>query len=141
MAGSSDLVGLQGSGKTTYYRTNIEPTHALLSLDVQKTRSAFDALLNKYVAEQRSFAIDNTNVTRQVRAPYIRKAKEAGYRVVGCHLDVPTRTPHARNKNRTHKKAIPVARPARRRQATGSSFSRQRALGRNSNHSPCVDNA
>jgi len=65
-------------------------------------------LLDKCIAEGRSFAVDNTNATRSARAPYIRKAREAGYHVTACYFDVPTRTAIGRNNHRTDKKPIPV---------------------------------
>lgn len=108
MAEAIIFIGLQGAGKTTYYKSVLAPTHALLSLDVQKTK-ALGMLLDACIAEGRSFAVDNTNATRAARAPYIRKAREAGYRVIACYFDVPTRTAIGRNNHRTDKRPIPVA--------------------------------
>lgn len=66
------------------------------------------ALLDACIRDGRSFAVDNTNVTRAARSPFIRRAKEAGYRVIGCYFDVPVRTAIWRNSHRADKQPIPV---------------------------------
>jgi predicted kinase len=108
MAEAVILVGLQGSGKTTYYRTNLLDTHVLVSGDVQGSPQRQAAVVRESLASGRSFTVDNTNLTRAARAAYIRPAKEAGYRVVCCYLDTPVRTAIGRNNHRKDKKAIPV---------------------------------
>jgi predicted kinase len=66
------------------------------------------ALLDACIQNALSFAVDNTNVTRAARAPLIRKAMDAGYRMVCCFFDTPVRTAIGRNNHREDKKAIPV---------------------------------
>ncbi|MCU1336523.1 MAG: hypothetical protein JWO19_2104 [Bryobacterales bacterium] len=102
------LVGLQGAGKTTFYRTNLLDTHILVSGDVQGSPQRQAAVLRECIEAGRSFAVDNTNLTRAARSAYIRPAKEAGYRVVCCYLETTVRTAIGRNNHRKDKKAIPV---------------------------------
>ena len=100
------LIGIQGSGKTTYYEQHYRATHAHISRDVQGA-SERDALRAALAARQ-SFVLDNTNSTRAVRAPYIRDAKAHGFRVIACYFEVPVRTAIGRNNHRQDKKPIPV---------------------------------
>jgi predicted kinase len=100
------LVGLQGSGKTTYYEQHFRETHDHVSRDVQGARER--EIFRASLAAKRPVVIDNTNATRAVRAPYIRDAKAAGYRVVAYYFDVPVRTAIGRNNHRPDKKPVPV---------------------------------
>lgn len=102
------FVGLQGSGKTTYYEKHFAHTHTHVSRDVQQTPERERALLRECLSAGRSFVLDNTNATRAVRAPYIRDAKAAGFRVLAYFFNVPVRTAIGRNNHRKDKKAIPV---------------------------------
>ncbi len=61
--------------------------------------------------------VDNTNATRSARAPYIRDAKAAGFRLLSYFFDTPVRTAIGRNNHRKDKKPIPV--PAILRTAKG----------------------
>jgi predicted kinase len=108
MAEAVILVGLQGSGKTTWFRENFAQTHVHVSRDIQKTAAAEAALIADCLRKRSSFVIDDTNATRQARAPFIRGAKAAGYRVIACFFDVPVRTAIGRNNHRKDKRPIPV---------------------------------
>jgi predicted kinase len=102
------FVGLQGSGKTTYYQESSAGTHLHVSLDVQHTVERQRAALQQAFAARKPLVVDNTNATRAARAPFIAEAKAAEYRVVCCFFDLPVRTAIGRNSHRQDKKAIPV---------------------------------
>jgi predicted kinase len=108
MAEAVIFVGLQGSGKTTYFETHFASTHEHISRDIQKTPDREGALIRECLRSGRSFVVDNTNGTRAVRAPYIREAKAAGFHVLSYFFDTPVRMAIGRNNHRKDKKPIPV---------------------------------
>jgi predicted kinase len=108
MAEAVIFIGLQGSGKTTYFTNHFATTHAHVSRDVQETAERERALIRECLQSGRSFVLDNTNATRAVRAPYIRDAKSAGFRVLSYFFDTPVRMAIGRNNHRKDKKPIPV---------------------------------
>lgn len=108
MAQAVIFVGLQGSGKTTYYSKHFAATHEHISRDVQKNIEQEAALIEACLRSGTSFVLDNTNATKPVRAHYIRAAKVAGFLVIGYFFDTPVRTAIGRNNHRKDKKPIPV---------------------------------
>ena len=102
------FIGLQGSGKTTYFEKHFADTHAHVSRDVQGTADLESALVRECLQTGCSFVVDNTNATRAVRAPYIRQAKAAGFKIRSYFFDTPVRTAIGRNNHRKDKKPIPV---------------------------------
>jgi predicted kinase len=108
MAEAIIFVGLQGSGKTTYFTQHFAGTHAYVSRDAQQTAEREATFMRECLDSGRSFVVDNTNATRVVRAPYIREAKAAGFRVLCYFFDTPVRMAIGRNNHRKDKKPIPV---------------------------------
>jgi predicted kinase len=108
MAEAIIFIGLQGSGKTTYFANHFALTHAHASRDLQQTPERELAFIRECLASKRSFVVDDTNGTRAVRASYIREAKAAGFSVLCYFFDTPVRTAIGRNNHRKDKKPIPV---------------------------------
>ena len=102
------FIGIPASGKSTFYHRVLEG-QALdyVSLDVLKTRTrewtAFEASLKA----RRSVVVDNTNVTRELRARYLAPAKAAGYRAIGLFFQSIVADCLARNEQREGKAKIP----------------------------------
>ncbi len=103
------FVGIQASGKTTFYRERFFETHIRLSLDMLRTRNRERILLQACLAARQPFVVDNTNVLASERAVYIEAARRAGFRVVGFFFRTEARAAIARNTGRTGKRAIPAA--------------------------------
>jgi predicted kinase len=102
------FVGVQGSGKTTYFMEHFAGTHEHVSRDIQQGEEREMSLIRDCLRSGRSFVVDDTNATRAVRAPYIRAAKTAGFSVRSYFFDTPIRTAIGRNNHRKDKKSIPV---------------------------------
>lgn len=80
------LVGIQGSGKTTFYRQRFADTHVRISLDMVKTRHRERKLIETCLETRQPFVIDNTNVLAAERAAYIALAKSADFRIAGYYF-------------------------------------------------------
>jgi len=102
------LVGIQGSGKTTFYRERFSETHVRISLDEVRTRERERALVRECLKAGRPFVVDNTNVLASERATYIAAAKAAGFRVTAYYFRIPLRAAIARNNRRQPGEIIPV---------------------------------
>jgi predicted kinase len=102
------LVGVQGAGKSTFYRERFSGTHARINLDELKTRGREREWFAECLREKRSFVVDNTNVKAVDRARYIDAARGAGYRVVGYFLEASLKDAIRRNKLRAGKARVPV---------------------------------
>ena len=70
------MVGIPGSGKTTFCRERLFPSHLYISLDQLRTRSAEAELFAFALKRHKSCVIDNTNVTAAERGRYIPQARK-----------------------------------------------------------------
>lgn len=102
------LVGIQASGKSTFYAQRFFDTHVRISRDLLKTRSRERLLLQACIEGKQPFVVDNTNVRAEERAPFIAAARAAGYRVVCYFFRTETRAAIARNKLRQGKAVVPI---------------------------------
>ena len=101
------MMGIQGSGKSTFYERHLSGNYVRVNLDTLKTRHREGSLIEKCIGEGKSFAIDNTNPTRADRARYIALAKANGYRVVGYFMQSRIKDCIARNALREGDARIP----------------------------------
>ncbi len=101
------LMGLQGSGKSTFYQKYLAEKLVRVNLDTLKTRHRERLLIEECLRTGVDFAIDNTNPTRADRAAYIPAARAAGYRVIGCFMESKIRDCLERNKHREGKARVP----------------------------------
>src|SRR5579872_3380018 len=105
------FVGLQGAGKSTFYRARFAATHDLVSKDrfpnnrnpARRQRQ----LIEEALAAGRSVAVDNTNPTRQERAEMILLGRSFGVTVVGYYFESHLADCLERNRQRTGKERIP----------------------------------
>lgn len=80
------FTGIQVSGKSTFYKQKFFKTHLRINLDMLKTRHREAILLQACLAVQQKFVIDNTNITVELRANYIKMAQDAGFGVIGYYF-------------------------------------------------------
>jgi predicted kinase len=102
------LVGIQASGKSTFYTQRFFDTHVRISRDLLRTKNRERALLQACLDTRQPFVIDNTNVRAEERARYVAAAKAAGFRVVCYYFRTETRAAIARNKLRQGKAVVPI---------------------------------
>ena len=100
--------GIQGSGKSTFYRERFFETHVRVSLDLLGTRPREAALLKTCLATGQRFVVDNTNPRVEDRAPYLAAAKTAGFRVVGYFFETAVKDALRRNAKRAGKAVVPI---------------------------------
>ena len=102
------FVGVQGSGKSTFYRERFFDTHVRINLDMLRTRQRERLLFTACLNAKQPFVIDNTNPLPADRARYIAAARAAGFSVVAYYFDVPLKDAIRRNNQRAGKHKVPV---------------------------------
>jgi predicted kinase len=99
--------GVQGSGKSTFYRERFFATHVRLNLDMLRTRNRADILLHACLAAQQQFVVDNTNPTRRQRERYARLAAAAGFSAVLYYFESTSADALSRNAARPEPFRVP----------------------------------
>jgi len=101
------FVGIQASGKSSFYRERFFDTHLRINLDMLKTRHREQILLRACLEAKQPFVVDNTNPSVEERARYIELARSGGFRVIGYYFRSQSKEAIARNARRTGKARIP----------------------------------
>ena len=101
------MIGIPASGKSTFYQNKLSADFVRVNLDTVKTREREYDLICKCFYEGKSFAIDNTNVFKQLRRYYISMAQLMKYRVVGYYMRSSVKECLTRNLQRTGKARVP----------------------------------
>lgn len=105
------LVGLQGSGKTTFFRERFAATHAHVSKDNFRSNARPARRQRNLIAEAfaagRSVVVDNTNPTVADRAELVGLARNAGARVVCYYFPPDVEASLRRNAGREGKARVP----------------------------------
>ena len=79
------FIGLQASGKPSFYQQRFFRTHVRINLDMLKTKHRERLLLDACLTGKQSFVIDKVNAAAADRATYIAAGKTTGFQVVGCY--------------------------------------------------------
>ncbi|HKQ72712.1 MAG TPA: AAA family ATPase [Blastocatellia bacterium] len=101
------FIGIQATGKSTFYRQLFFNTHIRINLDMLKTRNRERILLAACLDAKQPFVIDNTNLTDEARANYIKQAKAAGFSITGYYFKSALQDALERNRQRSGKALIP----------------------------------
>lgn len=102
------MIGIQGSGKSTFYHKYLSDSYVRVNLDTLKTRHQENLLISECIRNGKSFAVDNTNPTRADRQRYIPLAQYAGYKIVGYFMESKLQPCIERNNQRTGIARIPA---------------------------------
>lgn len=105
------FVGLQGSGKSTYYHEHFAATHVHVSKDLMRNVRSRELRQRQQIEEAlaagRSVVVDNTNPRPADRAPLIEIGRRHGARVVAWFFQSPVKDAVARNRLREGKARVP----------------------------------
>ena len=101
------FMGIQATGKSTFYKERFVDTHMRLNLDMLKTRHREGILLDSLLQAKQPFVVDNTNPAVADRATYIAAAKEARFRVIGFYFRSEAKQALDRNSRRSPSAAVP----------------------------------
>ena len=102
------IIGVQGSGKSTFYKTQLEKDYVRINLDTLKTRDKECELVKECFEKGYSLAIDNTNPTRFDRSRYITLAIVNDYRIIAYYMNIRFDECVRRNNQRKGKERIPI---------------------------------
>jgi len=101
------FMGIQASGKSSFYKERFFDTHVRINLDMLRTRRREALLVKACLEGQTAFVLDNTNVVRAERVRLIAEIKEAGFQVEGYFFESRVAQSLERNASREGKKSVP----------------------------------
>jgi predicted kinase len=105
------LVGLQASGKSSFYRARFAATHGHVSRDNfpnnRNPARRQAVLVEEALRAGRSVVVDNTNPTPEDRAPLVALGKALGAEVVGYYFESVLGECLERNRARAGKARVP----------------------------------
>jgi predicted kinase len=101
------FIGIQASGKSSFYFERLLKSHLRLNLDMLKTRNRETILLDACIKAKQPIVIDNTNATKEERKRYIGKLRQNQFKVLGYYFKSSIGECLHRNKMRKGKEKIP----------------------------------
>ncbi len=101
------FMGIQASGKSSFYFDKFSNTHLRLNLDMLKTRNRERILFDACIKSKQPLVIDNTNPTKEDRIKYIEKLKQNKFKIIGYYFNSSIKDCLDRNNQREGKKKIP----------------------------------
>ena len=105
------LIGLPGSGKSTFYREHFAATHLRVSKDAMRGKRNRDrkqrGLMEEAELVCKSVVLDNTHPSVQARAPWIAWARERGWSVHGYYFSSRVVDCYSRNAARPPDERVP----------------------------------
>jgi len=101
------LIGLQASGKSTFFRANFLDSHTIISNDLLKTKNGEWKLIDFCLEKNKNMVIDNTNYSIDKRKAYIDKIKPHNFKIIGYYFKMNFARSIKWNKEREKTKIIP----------------------------------
>lgn len=80
------FIGIQATGKSTFFRARFFDTHIRINMDMLRTRHREHLLISACINAKQPFVVDKTNPTATDRTNYIALAQAAGFRVIGYYF-------------------------------------------------------
>ena len=101
------FVGIQGSGKSTFFKDRFFDTHIRINLDMLRTKNREKLIFEACLEAKQRFVIDKTNLTREEREKHIVSAKSFGFKIIGYYFQTNLEKAMERNNQREGKAKIP----------------------------------
>ena len=101
------FVGIQGSGKSTFFKEQFFDTHIRINLDMLRTKNREKVIFEACLEAKQRLVIDKTNLTEEEREKYISKARRYGFKVVGYYFRTDLTSAIERNNRRLGKAKVP----------------------------------
>ena len=101
------FVGIQGTGKSTFYKERFFDTHIRINLDMLRTKHREKLIFEACLEAKQKFVVDKMNVTLKERANYIETAKIYGFKIVGYYFNSNLKKALERNRRRQGKARVP----------------------------------
>jgi predicted kinase len=106
------LIGIPGSGKSTFYEQRFASSHVLISKDRlpnrQRSARRQEAMVREAFTKGQSVIVDNTNPTRHDREVLFALASEFKAPVIGYYFPTNAAEAIVRNRARTGKAQVPA---------------------------------
>jgi predicted kinase len=101
------LIGLPGSGKSTFYLAKYFRTHMRINLDMLSNRNRERRLFTACLADKQACVIDNTNLTIATRDSFIALAREHGFATRAYIIKASPAEAKERNRGRDVEARVP----------------------------------
>ena len=105
------LIGLPGSGKSTFARTQLSRTHVCVSKDAfpnaKRREQRQQRLITDALRQGRSVVVDNTNSRRVDRLPLLALGRSFGAHVIAHFFEAAVRDCLVRNRQREGRARVP----------------------------------
>ena len=102
------FIGIQATGKSSFFRHRFSDTHLSLSMDMLKTRNRESILFRACLDAKQPMVIDNTNPAKADRARYIASARDAHFTISGYFFQSVFAEAEIRNSQRPVAKRVPI---------------------------------
>jgi len=103
------FIGIQATGKSSFYLERFFRTHVRINLDMLKTRRREELLVKACLEGKTPFVVDKMNLTKANRAAYTGPAKAAGFKIRGYLFESELAAALQRNARRDSAKHVPEA--------------------------------
>lgn len=100
------FIGIQATGKSTFYKERFFHTHMRINLDMVRSLHREAQFFQTCLDTTMRCVIDNTNPTVADRARYIEPAKARNFRIIGYYFESVVADALERNAQRTGKQRI-----------------------------------
>jgi len=102
------FIGIQASGKSTFFQRYFHRSHMRISLDMLKTRNRESIMINACILAKQAFVVDNTNPSLEDRMKYFERLKDADFNVKGYYFQSIIADCLTRNESRAEDECIPT---------------------------------